>query len=84
MKLTWLLLLSVCLAVAYSQIQEEFDIEDDSVIEEFNNFIEELTSNLEDDDFGGSEFENEFEEEIDDSEDAREERSRFNESNLQG
>lgn len=49
MRIIWLLL-SVWLAVAYSENQEEIDLEDDVGLEEFGNLLEEIMNDLDDDD----------------------------------
>lgn len=67
MKITWLLL-SVCLAVAYSESQEEFDSNEDSYKENIDNVLEELLSDLRDDDFTEFETHEALESEIDHAE----------------
>lgn len=68
MKFIWLLF-SVFLVVACSESQEEFDLEEDSSVEEFNNVIDDLVLGLDDDDFTEFDTEYESEEEIDDDSD---------------
>lgn len=65
MKITWLLL-SVCLAVTYAESQEEFDLEDNLGLEEFENDLELFINDIVDDGF--TEFESQDELEPDNSE----------------